>query len=91
MTEVSSFEELLFLSTVARLALLSLGHTGAQEVAKSQPCEDVETIMSRQAHYISWCTSNDIRDPVGPDIGWQVILAMYIKEVMTGVKYLNKS
>ena len=32
-----------------------------------------------------------IRDPVGPDIGWQVILAMYIKEVMTGVNYLNKS
>ena len=40
---------------------------------------------------ISCCTFKHIRDPVDPDIGWQVVLAMYIKEAMTGVNCLNKS
>ena len=31
-----------------------------------------------------------IEDPVGLDEGWQTVVAIYIKYVMTGVNYLNK-
>merc|ERR1712086_1116135 len=32
-----------------------------------------------------------IVDPVGPESGWQFVLAIHVKYVMTGVNYLNKN
>ena len=70
---------------------MSLGHSVAQEIAKSRRSKDFETIRSRQAHYISWCKANHILDPVGPDPRWDYVVAIYIKAVMLGVNYWNKS
>ena len=70
---------------------MSLGNTVAQEIANSSRSSDLETIRSRQAHYISWCKANHILDPVGPDPRWDYVVAIYIKAVMLGVNYWNKS
>ena len=87
---MSSVEELSFLSAQSKLALLSLGHSVAQEVANSRTSKDFETIGSRQAHYITWCKSNHIMDPIGPEPEWDYVIAIYIKSVMLGVNYWNK-
>ena len=68
-----------------------MGNTVAQEIAKSRSRKDLETIRSRQTHYISWCKSRHIKDPIGSDPDWMYVVAIYIKFVMMGVKYLNKS
>ena len=57
---------------------MSLGNTVAQEIAHSSRSSDLETIRSRQAHYITWCKANHIIDPVGSDHGWDCIVAMYV-------------
>ena len=80
-----------FLSALTRLALDPMGHSVAGEVAKSQASQGLETIRARQAHFIKWCYTKHSADPVGPESGWQVVLAIYVKYVMTGVNYLNKS
>ena len=66
---MSSIEELALLSAITQFALLSLGYTNAEEVAQSESSQDVETIRSRQAHYINWYISNHIIDLIGPDQG----------------------
>ena len=49
-----------------------------------------ETTRARQAHFIKWCLAKHIVDPAGPEPGWQLVLAIYVKYVMKGVNYLNK-
>ena len=61
----------------------------AGEIAKSKGSQNIETIRTRQAHYIKWCEAKHIEDPVGPQSGFQVTVACYIKYVMTGVNYSN--
>ena len=68
-----------------------MGHSVAGEVTKSQASQGLETIRARQAHFIKWCYAKHIVDPVGPESGWQFVLAIYVKYVMTGVNYLNKN
>ena len=68
-TAISSAKELTLLSATTQFALLSLGYTNAEEIAQSESSQDVETIRSRQAHYINWYMSNHVIDPVGPDQG----------------------
>ena len=69
-----------------------MGNTVAQEITKSRSSKDLETIRSRQDRYISWCKSKHIKDPVGPDTqDWMYVVAIYVKYVMNGVNYLNKS
>ena len=67
-----------------------MGDLIAREVAKSKRSSEIETSRARQAYYIEWCTSIKIKDPVGLDEGWQMVVAIYIKYVITGVNYLNK-
>ena len=67
-----------------------MGDLVAQEVAKSKRSSGIEASRARQAHYIEWCTSKNIKDPVGLEEGWQVVVAIYTKCVVTGVNYLNK-
>ena len=67
-----------------------MGDLVAREVAKSKRSSEIETSRARQAHYIEWCTSISIKDPVGLEDGWKTLVAIYIKCVMTGVNYLNK-
>jgi hypothetical protein len=68
-----------------------MGHSVAGEITKSQASQGLETVRARQAHFIKWCYAKHIVDPVGPEGGWQFVLAIYVKYVMTGVNYLNKS
>ena len=79
-----------FLSAQSKFALISLGHSVAQEIAKSRNGNGLETIRARQAHYIMWCKSKQVFNPVGPEPQWDLFISMYIKEVMTGVNYHNK-
>ena len=65
-----------------------MGHSDAGEVAKSQSNQGVETVRARQA-FIKWCYAKYSEDPTGPKLGWQVVLVIYIKYVVTGVTYLN--
>ena len=67
-----------------------MGHSVAGEITKSQASVGVETIRARQAHFIKWCLAKHIIDPAGPEPGWQLVLAIYVKYVMKGVNYLNK-
>ena len=67
-----------------------MGCVVAREVAKSKTSQDIKTIRARQAHYIMWCKSKQVYDPVGPDPQWDFFISMYIKKVMTGVNYHNK-
>ena len=87
---MSAAEQLSFLSAVSRLAISPMGDLVAREVAKSKRSSEIETSRARQAHYIEWCTSISIKDPVGLEDGWKTLVAIYIKCVMTGVNYLNK-
>ena len=81
------------LSDESKFALLSMGNTVAQEIAKSRSSKDLETIRStRQAHDMSWCKSKHIKDPVGPNTQDSMyVVAIYVKYVMNGVNYLNNS
>ena len=67
-----------------------MGDLVAREVAKSKRSSEIETSRARQAHYIEWCTSISVKDPVGLGEGWKTIVAIYIKYVMTGGNDLNK-
>ena len=65
-------------------------HLVAREVANSRASTRAETIRARQAHYIRWTQIKHIEDPVGPQTGFKIIVALYIKYVMLGVNCLNK-
>ena len=67
-----------------------MGHFVVGEVAKSQESTGIETIRARQAHFIKWCLAKHINDSAGPEPGWKVVLAIYVKYVMKGVNYMNK-
>jgi hypothetical protein len=52
--------------------------------------KEIETEAARQSHYIFWCSIIGIPDPCGNEIGYQRIVAIYIKFVMCGINYYNK-
>ena len=56
----------------------------------SQQDKEIETEAARQSHYIFWCSIIGIPDPCGNEIGYQRIVAIYIKFVMCGINYYNK-
>ena len=66
-----------------------MGCVVEREITKSRTSQDFKTIRARQAHYIQWCLSKNIKDPVGPQPGWELVVSYYIKFVMTGVNYNN--
>ena len=66
-----------------------MGCVVEREVTKSRTSQDLKTIRARQAHYIQRCLSKDIKDPVGPQPGWELVVSYYIKFVMIGVNYNN--
>ena len=66
-----------------------MGNFVEQEIAKSTRSQDLETIRARQAHHIKWCRAKCMLDPVGPQKGCNLILAIYVKYVMLGVNYKN--
>ena len=47
--------------------------------------------MGWQAHFIIWCAINRRLDPCSAEKGWEIIVAAYVKCVMTGVNYNNRS
>ena len=56
----------------------------------SQRNKDIETEAARQSHYIEWCRIIGIPDPCGAEYGYQCIVAIYAKYVMSGINYYNK-
>ncbi len=61
-----------------------------REVAMSGQDKEVKPEAARQSHYILWCSVIGIPDPCGNEIGYQCIVAIYIKFVMCGINYYNK-
>ena len=67
-----------------------MGDRVDREVAMSRQDKEIETEAARQSHYIFWCSIIGIPDPCGNEIGYQCIVAIYIKFVMCGINYYNK-
>ncbi len=67
-----------------------MGDRVDREVTMSRCDKEVETEADRQSHYIFWCSVIGIPDPCGHKIGYQCIVAIYIKFVMCGINYYNK-
>jgi hypothetical protein len=61
-----------------------------REVARSRQDKELETEAAWQSHYIFWCSIIGIPDPCGNEIGYQRIVAIYIKFVMCSINYYNK-
>ncbi len=61
-----------------------------QEVAMSQWDKEIETEAAWQAHYIKWAHVMNTADPCGHQQGYQCIVAIYIKYLMSGVNFRNK-
>jgi hypothetical protein len=61
-----------------------------REVAMSRQDKEVETKAAWQSHYIFWCSVIGILDLCGNEIGYQRIVAIYIKFAMCGINYYNK-
>ena len=59
---------------------MSLGNSVAQEIAKSRNSNDLETIRARQAHYIMWCKSKQVYNPVGPEPQWDFLYPCMLKK-----------
>jgi len=89
-TEVPGAEELFFLHNIAQANLTYMGDCVDQEVSMSRQDKDVETEAAWQAHYIQWGLIMGIFDLCGHQRGYQRIVAIYIKYLMTGVNFRNK-
>jgi hypothetical protein len=57
----------------------------------SQQDKAIETEATWQAHYIQWGSIMGILDPCGHQKGYQQIVAIYIKYLMSGVNFRNKN
>ncbi len=67
-----------------------MGNCVGQEVAMSQQDKEIETEAAWQAHYIQWKLIVGISDPCGHQKGYQRIVAVYIKYLVSGVNFRNK-
>jgi hypothetical protein len=67
-----------------------MGDRVDREVAMSRRDKEIETEAARQAHYIRWAQIMKVPDPCGHQQGYQRIVAIYIKYLMTGVNFRNK-
>ncbi len=67
-----------------------MGDRVNQEVAMSRRDKEIETEATWQAHYIRWAQIMKVPDPCGHQRGYQRIVAIYIKYLMTGVNFRNK-
>jgi hypothetical protein len=56
----------------------------------SQQDKEIETEATQQAHYIQWGLIMGILDPCGHQKGYQRIVAINIKYLMSGVNFRNK-
>jgi hypothetical protein len=56
----------------------------------SQQDKEIETEAACQAHYIQWGLIMGILNPCGHQKGYQHIVAIYIKYLMSGVDFRNK-
>ena len=68
-----------------------MGDCVDQEVAMSQQDKEIETEAAWQAHYIQWGLIMGIFDPCGHQRGYQRIVAIHLKYLMTGVCLLTWS
>ncbi len=76
-----------FLHDTARANLAYMGDHIDREVAMSRRDKEIETEAARQAHYIQWGL---IMGPCGHQRGYQRIVAIYIRYLMSGVNFRNK-
>ncbi len=59
-------------------------------MANSQRGTDIETETTRQSCYIEWARIIGIPNPCGPNVGYQRIVAIYIKFLQSSVNYYIK-
>jgi hypothetical protein len=74
-------DSLLFLPDSARANLADMGNHVDGEMVKSQRGTDLET----EATNIKWSRIMGIPDPCGSKVGYQRIVAIYIKYLQSGV------
>jgi hypothetical protein len=67
-----------------------MGDCVDREVAMSRQDIEIETEAAWQSHYIFWCSIIGTPDPCVNEIGYQRIVAIYIKFVMCSINYYNK-
>ncbi len=60
-------------------------------MVNSQRGTDLETEAARQSHYIAWSRIIGIPDPCGSNVGYQRIVAIYVKYLQGRVNYYNKN
>ena len=80
----------MFLLALIIFALGHIGYSVAGKDGKSQASQELETVRTRHTHFTKWCYDKHNKDPAGPASGWKVVLAIYVKYVMTRINYLNK-
>ena len=68
-----------------------MGDCVDREVAMSRQDKEIETEAAWQAHYIRWAQIMKVPDPCGHQRGYQRIVAIYIKYLMTGVNFNFKN
>ena len=78
-----------FLPDRAKSHLNDMGDRVDRELAQSRQGTEIETEAARQAHYIKWADILGIPDPCGSYLGYQRIVAIYIKYVQCGVNINN--
>jgi hypothetical protein len=67
-----------------------MGDCVDQEVATLRRDKEIETEAAWQAHYIQWGLIMGILDPCSHQKGYQRIVAINIKYLMSGVNVRNK-
>jgi hypothetical protein len=82
---------LLFLPDLARANLADMGSHVGREMANSRRGTDLETEAARQSHTIDWSRIMGMPDPCRSNVGYQRIVAIYIKYLQSGVNYYNKN
>jgi hypothetical protein len=88
--DIPGADSLLFLPDSARANLAYMGDCVDREMANSQRGTDIETDAARQSHYIEWVRIIGIPYPCGPNVGYQRIVAIYIKFLQSGVNNYNR-
>jgi hypothetical protein len=68
-----------------------MGNHVDQEMANSQRGTDLEAKAARHSHYMEWSRIIGIPDPCGPNVGYQRIVAMYVKYLQSRVNYYKKN
>jgi hypothetical protein len=89
--DVPRADSLLFLPDSVRANLADMGNHVDREMTNSQRGTDLETEAARQSHYTKWSRIMGILAPCRSNIGYQRIVAIYMKHLQSGINHYNKN